>query len=172
MGKQETPLSLVVTMRDVAVFWVVAASVSSVSLYLVKISGAPDSQIPVVTKQKGRGKSRVKVGDKLSHGSMVSIGKQLRLFYPAEGKREITDIKEEYLGDYTSPIVALFFKKEEALACFDSTDLQRYDTRFIHATVEVLCEIGKHHFYCCISKEVPIHWDDPLPKSPRTPLSK
>ena len=134
-------------------------AVTLTSLYEVEVLG---KKIPVLEKLALRGESSIPVGGKfIGEDKILSIGRQLILFIPEGGgyigsfERKIEQVNTRYWGAQTSPIIALFLKKNEAEKCFKSENQQECDTRWVKETKEVLKAIGEEHpaFSIC-------HWPE------------
>ena len=134
-------------------------AVTRTSIYHVKAGG------PTATKIAVRGPSDVALGGMLHGGTMIAICAMLVAYIP-EGsgviapvstfERRIEKVSSRYFGGHSSPIVALFFTKEEALACFREENLQDCDARFEDETRAVCDAIGEDHpdFYVCKSEGI------------------
>lgn len=135
------------------------AVTKSTSVYLARIGGtAEGAEVPSFTKIAGPESKKIPVGTVIANGSMLAICKELRLFEPEGGddivskpEREIANVSLQYHRGHTSPIVALFIDKAEALACVKAPDLQLCDLRWKNSTVAVLKSIGRDHKCCSIS---------------------
>jgi len=112
------------------------------SPYLEKMAGKKNDDYPIGTKFKEDG------------SIMLSVAKHLQLYYPEAHSMLSPQTKYERRLEYvntmwwcgsTSLIVALFFNKEEATACFQHKDLIPCDERWLSQTREVLRAIGEDH---------------------------
>ena len=128
-------------------------AVTKTSVYRVS-SQKDEKGFPVVEKIALRGESAVPVGGRLHNGHLVGIMKtEINLYYedysPFSGRREQPQRPEEvnihYWGGHTSPIVALFLNKEEAMSCFNSENQKNCDPRWRKQTEETLGAIGDNH---------------------------
>jgi len=105
------------------------------------------------------------VGTKLTNGTMIAIAKHLQFYYP-EGhsmlspqtseERRLEHVNIMWWGAKTSPIVALFLSKDEALSCFIQSDLNLCDQRWIDKTKEVIERIGENHPYFTVCHYPPL----------------
>lgn len=121
-------------------------AVTKESVYRVVICGEGCPYIEkIATKQK---RSRFPVGTKVNNGSMLGISKLLLLYSPQGSTLE--QVNSSGLGFGTKKIVALFLAKEEALSCFNQSDLSLRDKRWINETREVLEKVGNDHPYAKI----------------------
>jgi hypothetical protein len=84
----------------------------------------------------------------------VSICKWLQFYiperygfmHPMTGvEREIAQVNTAYWGGRTSGIVALFLNENDAETCFESSDLELCDPRWLENTKEVVKRIGNEH---------------------------
>lgn len=134
-------------------------AVTLTSVYRARIMGKKG--IPSLIKIACRdGRSEIKVGSSISNGTMISVGKQLTLFFP-EGsgvisptstyQREIASVNTVYWGGSTSQVVALFCSKARAMRCNNAENLQPCDPRWKKDTIATLRAIGKNHPFCSIS---------------------
>jgi hypothetical protein len=130
-----------------AKFYAVTVSDKSASIYCVE-----DAISPTATKIGLRGESKLKVGAQLTN-QMISVGKWLEAFTP-EGRgpmstsfeRDITKVNYAYrTGGMTTYVAALFLEEEQARSCFEHTDIEPSDPRWIKETAEVLAAIGDDH---------------------------
>jgi hypothetical protein len=128
------------------------------SVYLAKIMG---KGVPLLIKIACHDKtSGVGIGESISNGTMISVGKQLILFVP-EGsglisptsteQREIAQVNTGYWGGCTSEVVALFDNREKAMQCSSSENLQPCDPRWKEDTIAILRAIGEDHPHCSIT---------------------
>ena len=97
------------------------------------------------------------VGHKLEDGELVSIGRILTVYYPEYGslaggsapsgtcEKRLEQITCYRGMQFTSPLVALFLTKREALHCIGSKNLELRDSRWIEKTKKVIAEIGDKH---------------------------
>lgn len=114
--------------------------------------------------EKIAGGNGLPVGTKLNNGPMLAIAKNLQLYYP-EGHsmlspqtsvvRELERVNTMYWGAKTSCIAALFLTKEDALSCFNQSELKPCDQRWINETKNVIEKIGEDHPTVTIC-----HWQD------------
>lgn len=138
--------------------------VTETSVYEVFASGAEGCPCPYAEKIALKGDSKIAVGGKVS-GIMIAIARNLQPFTP-EGHafvspatsfvRDLAKVNTHWWGVGTSPIVALFLDKEEALACLTEEQLQPCDARWVKQTMAVLNEIGDDHpnFSICTSPRI------------------
>ena len=106
------------------------------------------------------------VGFKLEDGELVSVGRNIIVYEPEYGclaggsapfgtcETRIEEITS-YGAEETSPVVALFLTKKDALDCIGSENLEVCDDRWIEQTKKVL-EALKYHkvFKVCHYKEM------------------
>jgi hypothetical protein len=97
-----------------------------------------------------RGDSELPVGQILTGGTMVSIGKQIIVFIPEGGgitsfQRQVGRVNTCFWGGQTSAIVALFFTEEEARSCLKEEFGFPCDDRWVEQTKAVLTTIGDDH---------------------------
>lgn len=127
-------------------------AVTITSVYLVKDKG--DDGFPSAEKIALRGKSSFPVGYKLQGGIMIAICKGLQMYIPEgcglttpmfKSERRIEGVTKRWWGERSSPIVALFKDRDEALKCSECGDLQPCDSRWLEQTKAVLNEIGNDH---------------------------
>jgi len=100
---------------------------------------------PIVKKIALKGKSEIPMGRALKNGHLVGITRFGIILYNDFKGRDPELINTALWGDKTSPVVALFLDKKQALACLDSKSLQVCDCRWQSHTKEVIKAIGKNH---------------------------
>ncbi len=137
-------------------------AVTETSVYSVRDERDEDG-VPIVEKIALRGESKVAVGQKLKGGRYVGVTPEGIIFYDQDHPKNPPQ-KPEYVniafyGGHTSPIVALFLNKEEAMRCYDSEDRQPSDPRWQDKTKEVLDTIGEDNLTFIIS-----YWSPDLSK--------
>jgi len=130
------------------------------SVYQASIGGRSTRKrpVPFLEKIALRGNSAGAVGDITSNGTVIAVSKDLQLFVP-EGsgtgwsteQRQIGLVNTRFHGGHTSAIVALFLRKEGAMACSREQSLQPCDSRWRAQTIAVIRAIGTEHPYCSIS---------------------
>ncbi|MFH1093901.1 MAG: hypothetical protein V1739_07090 [Candidatus Omnitrophota bacterium] len=123
-------------------------AVTITSVY--RVSDQKDKDVPIIEKIALRGESKIPIGGRLKNGSLVGLARTgIELYdedHPKLGRRQRPEeVNTGFIGGHTSPIVGLFFKKEEALTCSVSENLQIYDPRWQKQTQEVLNAIGDNH---------------------------
>jgi len=116
--------------------------------------------IPIIRKISLRGKSKVAVGARLGGGYLVGITRECIMLYnedhPKPNSIQPPEIvNTAFHGGRTSPIVALFFDRKQAMGCFASENLQECDPRWRNQTEEVLKDIGDNHNMFIVSKWPP-----------------
>lgn len=137
-------------------------AVTLTSVYKVS---AGDSYTASAVKIALTGKSNFPVGKKLEGGYRIAICSFLLAYVPEKYgfaspltgfERQIENVNTSYWGDQSSPIVALFEKEDDAMACFNNTNLQPCDVRWVNSTKEVLEKIGDDHpsIYICHYQEL------------------
>ena len=125
-------------------------AVTKTSVYHVN-SRNEEENAPYLEKIAIRGESEIAVGEKLQYGYMVALtGIGIILYVPEGGgitshQRRIEEVNNRWWGPNTSPVVALFLNKEDALRCNKQPGLIRCDPRWIDSTLEVVHAIGAEH---------------------------
>jgi len=110
------------------------------------------------------GESRIPVGAALEDGTMLAIGRRLQAYMPdgqsmmssfATVERRIEHVSPQWLGGYSSDIVALFLDEEAAWRCFWEEGLKPFDPRWVESTRQTLQAIGEDHpaFYVHAPRE-------------------
>lgn len=137
-------------------------AVTETSVYSVS-DERDENGVPIVEKIALRGESKVAVGQRLSGGQYVGVTPEGIIFYDQDHPRNSPQ-KPEYVnimfyGGHTSPIVALFLDKEEAMRCYNSENPEPSDLRWQKETKEVLDAIGENHPIFIIS-----YWSPDLSK--------
>lgn len=113
---------------------------SSKSLYEVRL----ENNEVVLQKVALEGESSIAVGGTLDLGNHLGImyeGGMQR--YDGWGGHRVDTVNTRYWGGGTTGLVALFIDKEKALNCFRSSDLTRWDKRFIDDSVETMAAIER-----------------------------
>ena len=119
--------------------------------------------VPIVKKIHCRDpRSTLKVGEKLKNGYFVAITRMgLVLYfedpdlleaYPSQRIQRLENVRLRYWGSKTSPVVALFLKRNDALACSEHKNLRPCDPRWREFTEEVLAAIGDRHHVFILAK--------------------
>lgn len=132
-------------------FFAVTSSHQSASLYHVGEDDGSQYHSPYAEKLALRGSSKVAVGERLRGREMLAICKQLVCYTPEGGgylcsvERRIEMVNTRYWGAESSLIVALFLTEEVARQCFESSDLQPADERWLDETKMVIEAIGVDH---------------------------
>jgi hypothetical protein len=123
-------------------------AVTKTSVYIVN-DKKDENGIPTVEKIALREKSKIPVGGRLRNGNLVGIMKERIVLYyencPGRGERLQRPEDANEWGGGTSPIIALFLNKEEAMNCSNSADLKAWDPRWEKQTKEILNSIGDNH---------------------------
>jgi len=130
-------------------------AVTMTSIYRVVAHGKTKYQPYPYAKKIGlRGESQLPLGTVIDDGMMIAVAKHLQSYIP-EGHsmvscqtsyvRNLADVNTMWWKTGTSPIVALFLKKREALDCFEQTDLVPCDPRWLDQTKAVIAAIGDDH---------------------------
>lgn len=126
-------------------------AVTETSVYSVK-DERDENRFPIVEKIALRGESKVTVGRRLRNGYYVGVTPWGIVLYNQDHPREAggspqkpEEVNIVFYGGHTSPIVALFLDKEEALKCHNSEDPKPSDLRWQKETKEVLDAIGENH---------------------------
>ncbi len=119
---------------------------------------------PIVEKIALRKESFIPIGGRLENGRLVGVTSIGILLYdedhPRPGRRQLPEmVNIAFYGGKTSPIIALFLEKDEAMACSNSENLEISDLRWRGQTEEVLNMIGNDHEVFVISI-----FDHPLDK--------
>jgi len=135
-------------------------AVTTTSVYSVS-DKRDKNNTPIVKKIALRGISKVSVGGRLKNGYYVGImGCGIYLYHqdhPRAGRvQKPEEVNIFFWGGHTSPIIALFLKKNKAMSCFNSPDLQIGDKRWKNQTEEVLKTIGNDNPVLIISRWDPI----------------
>lgn len=140
-------------------------AVTRTSLYSVT-DQKDDSGFPIVEKIALRNESHVPVGGRLENGRLVGIASYGLVMYDEDHPRGYSqphqdpeEVNIAFWGGHTSPIVALFLRKDEAVECFDSSNLRMGDSRWRKQTEEVLQLIGDNHPVFIISRSKPIRFE-------------
>ncbi len=140
-------------------------AVTETSVYCVRSEGQ-DGALASAVKLAIRGDSNLPLDSELvKGGEMLAITKVLQAFVPEKHgmlhpntgfQKNISLVNISYWGGHTSDIIALFKTEEEALACFNSSELQPCDDRWINSTKLVLKAIGNEHpsFSVCSYKNL------------------
>lgn len=111
----------------------------SASVYEVRI----ENNEAIVQKIALKGKSSLKVGDRLDKGSVVAVSHSsgLQRYTPHKGLR-MDDVNTINFGGGSAPIVALFSRIDSAIRCLQKEELKNWDKRFKKSTEKVLRKIG------------------------------
>ncbi|MBN1325866.1 hypothetical protein JW977_02705 [Candidatus Falkowbacteria bacterium] len=126
-------------------------AVTKNSLYMV-ISKNESGQ-PFAEKIAQKKEGKIEISEKIS-GPMLAIAKNLQFYIPEAHsmlssqtgeERRLEIVNTMWWRAGTSKIVALFLTKEDALVCFNQTDLMPCDARWLDKTKEVLDKIGEDH---------------------------
>jgi len=132
-------------------------AVTETSVYVIS-DKKDESGVPTVEKIALRGKSKIPVWGRLRNGSLVGITKERILLYEGnrrDGRWQRPDeVNTVFWGGGTSQIIALFLKKEEAIACSNSENLEAWDSRWEKKTNETLKSIGDNHPVFVLSREL------------------
>lgn len=128
-------------------------AVTRTSVYHVKAES--EDGAPSATKIALRGNSVVLVGQKLWRSDgMILVGKRLIGYIPEEHgatsplvgvERDFNRVSSRWWGEGTSSVIALFAKENEAMQCFNESDLEPCDPRWVEQTRQVLNAIGDDH---------------------------
>ncbi|MCK5212140.1 hypothetical protein KAJ89_05550 [Candidatus Parcubacteria bacterium] len=102
-------------------------AVTTTSLYRVSDERDKESSFPIVEKiaiKPGK-KSGVSVGTRLKNGHLIGVTPKGIILYdedhPRSGQRQKPEmVNTAFWGGHTSPIVALFIDKNEAIACLNA----------------------------------------------------
>ena len=137
-------------------------AVTMTSVYLVS-DDKDENNYPIVEKIALRGQSRVPVGERLKGGNLVGVTSEgIILYYeehpshPGEPYQDPGEVNIRFWGGHTSPIIALFLDKDEAMSCFNENNLRAGDSRWRKQTQEVLDSIGKNHPIFVVSRYYPV----------------
>ncbi len=86
-------------------------------------------------------------GYRLRGGTVLAIGNRIIAYTPGRNGngREIEKISRDDWGDYTSSIIGLFKKLEDARKCLHSDNKKPHDERWLLSTRAVLKEIGENN---------------------------
>jgi hypothetical protein len=130
-------------------------AVTETSVY--RVADEKDANgIPIVEKIVLREKSKIPVGGRLRNGNLVGIMKERIVLYfrdhRPDGNEVLRPEEANEWGGGTSPIIALFLNKEEAMNCSNSVDLKPWDQRWKKQTRETLTAIGDNHPVFMLSK--------------------
>ena len=114
-------------------------AVTRTSVYVVK-DEKDEKSCPIVEKIALRGESIIPVGGRLTGGYNVGIMfKAGIVMFPSSMRhREPELVNVRQWGFCTSPIIALFLEKDNAMKCFNSDNLQDCDTRWKEETLKTL----------------------------------
>lgn len=108
------------------------------------------------------GGSKIGLGNGLRGGTMIAIANSLVRYMPEGGssfnstyERRLECVNASFWGSQTSPLVALFFTKEEAMDCFHSGSLVAADPRWKQQSLAVINAVGDDHskFTVCRFKQ-------------------
>jgi hypothetical protein len=131
--------------------------VTETSVYLVT-DKKDENGTPIVKKIVLKGQSKIPVGGRLKNGNLVGITKERILLYEGEMRngrwQRPEEVNTAFWGGGTSQIIALFLKKEEAMKCFNSENLEAWDRRWKKQTEETLKSIGNNHPVFVLSEEI------------------
>lgn len=116
-------------------------AVTMTSLYGINAIG---KRGPCLEKLALHGESEISVGSKYNR-SLLAIARYLQLYDPEGHERELARVNTVHWGPGTSLIVALFLNKKEAENCFNQSELQPLDERWVHKTREVVDRVGDNH---------------------------
>ena len=140
-------------MEALAKFYAVTHSQESLSVYEVNARDA-DNPYPYAEKIHLQGESKVGIGERIDGDSMIAIARHIQSFTP-EGcglltpmstiERNLEKVNTHWWGKKSSPIVALFLTREEAMACAQESELQDCDPRWEDETKKVIGLIGNDH---------------------------
>jgi hypothetical protein len=124
--------------------------VTTTSLYRVLARDPAAHGGPSAEKIALRTESKLKVGDKLSGGDMLSIGKRLISFIPEGGgttslQRRIEMVNVTYHLKQSSSIVALFLTEEAARVCFATGSQTPGDSHWRADTEAVMSLLDDKH---------------------------
>ena len=117
---------------------------------------------PIVEKIELKGQSKIPVGGRLLNGHFIGITPDRIFLYDedhprSDGKRlDPLRVNTAFWGGGTSPIVALFLNKEEAISCLKADNLRQCDARWRKQTGETLKVIGKEHPTFILSEYEPM----------------
>jgi hypothetical protein len=108
---------------------------------------------PSVVKIARKGESRVDVGERLRSGQLVGLVGRKIVLYSEDAplasslkKQDPGEVSTYLWGGHTSPVVALFLREEDAMACFlDKTEKTALDNDWRDYTQAALERIGKNH---------------------------
>ena len=100
---------------------------------------------PIVRQIRAQRKDNVTPSRKLTGGSHVGIMMTGIVLFSSSKKHREPEFNAMRWGDKTSPVVALFLNKEDAMACFGLKDLQECDPLWEKETLETWKKIGKNH---------------------------
>jgi len=137
-------------------------AVTMTSVYRITDQKDKDG-IPIVEKIALRGKSKIPIGGRLKHGSLVGISRDRICLYHGKSSQRLRleEVTNYNWGGTTSPIAALFLAKEEARNCFSTLDLKCCDPRWRKQTEEVITAIGDNNPVLVLSKgEFAISFDN------------
>lgn len=125
-----------------------------------RVSSKKERNIPIVEKIAIIGQSPIPVGGKLSGGSFAGVMKSCILLYntPNQKRQRPEEVNSAYWGGNTSPIAALFIKKDDAMVCLHSKGLKHCDPRWRKETEETLSKIGDNHPVFVLSISDPIRY--------------
>lgn len=127
------------------------------SVYIVKDERNKNG-CPIV-ERIAENKKRITPNKMLSGGSHVGIMFTGIVLFRSSARHREPEFNTLRWGDKTSPIVALFLKKDNAMECFNSDNLQNCDKRWKEETLETLDEIGSvHPVFVPSIMEGPSYW--------------
>lgn len=121
------------------------AVTASQSLYRISDKKDPDTHEPIVEKLALLGKSGAAVGRRLKGGNLVGITNLIMMFVTDKHNHTAYSVSSNYVGEHSSPIIALFLDEAKARECLASEQLQAWDPRWQLETTEVLRSIGRKH---------------------------
>lgn len=137
-------------------------AVTQTSIYHV-IDKKNKNREPVVKKIALRGESKIPKGNILKGGRLVGITRFGIILYdedfspfsqrPHKKHQDPELVNTIMWGGKTSPLVALFLDRKQALTCLNFKSLSVCDPRWQKETKEVLDAIGDNHPVFVISQE-------------------
>jgi len=136
-------------MGEIHEFFAITKGTNAQSMYRV-LDQKDEKGMPIVEKIALEGSSGIPLGGKLKGGTHLLISR-LGIF-PSS--------KNNATGGGTTPIVALFLRKDEAMECFKMLDFHWLDLRWRKKTEEVLEMIGNNHPVFILSDSNPIVYEN------------
>lgn len=112
---------------------------------------------PLVKKIGLAEHSNIKAGEVIDDCKFVGITSKNLIFYNGTKRRPAEDVDPDAVTCWTSPIVALFLDKDEAMGSLDADNVHPWDGRWMEQTRSTLKAIGEQHPRFVVSPDMPPH---------------